>query len=126
MLFTEEYQIDEYVKSSFPSFPSNVNALNALAEKAMSTMYAQDEEGNEWEFTQRGEQEGFEYHAATQEQVDQIMDLINCATQASNYTVMIQTIVMEEAQALFAGNASVDDTINKIQNRVGIYLSEQS
>lgn len=125
LLFTEEYQTDEYVDSAFPSFPSNKNALKALADKAMSTLYEQDEEGNEWEFTQRGEHDDFEYHAATQEQIDQIMDLIDSASQASNYTAMIQSIVMEEAQMFFAGDASVDDTIDRIQNRVDVYLSEQ-
>ncbi len=124
LLFTEEYQIDEYVVSAFPSFPSNKNALQALAEKSMSTLYDTDEEGNQWEFTQRGEQDGFAYHGATQAQVDQIMALIDSASQASNFTQMIQSIVLEEAQALFAGDASADSTIEKIQNRVDIYLAE--
>ena len=125
LLFTEEYQTDEYVNSAFPSFPSNKKALQALAEKSMSTLYDSDDDGNKWEMTQRGEQDDFAYHAATQEQVDQIMDLINSASQASNYTAMIQTIVMEEAQAYFAGDAAIDDTIARIQNRVDTYLAEQ-
>ena len=91
----------------------------------MSTLYDSDDDGNEWEMTQRGEQDDFAYHAATQEQVDQIMNLINSASQASNYTAMIQTIVMEEAQAYFAGDAAIDNTIERIQNRVDTYLAEQ-
>lgn len=126
LLFTEAYQTDAYVDSAFPSFPSNKNALNALADKAMSTLYEQDEDGNEWEFTQRGEHDDFAYHAATQAQVDQIMGLIDSASQASNYTATIASIVMEEAQTYFAGDATLEDTIEKIQNRVDIYLSEQS
>ena len=125
LLFTEEYQVDAYVDSAFPAFPGNRNALQALAEKSMSTLYDSDEEGNQWEFTQRGEHDDFAYHAATQDQVDQIMDLIHSASQASNYTAMIQTIVMEEAQAYFVGDADIDDTVHKIQNRVDTYLAEQ-
>lgn len=126
MLFSEEYQIDEYVDTGFPLFPSNENALNALAEQSMTTLYDHDEEGNEWEFTQRGEHDDFEYHAATQAQVDQIMDLISSASQASHYTATMQSIIMEEAQTYFSGNATLDQVIDKIQNRVDIYLAEQS
>ena len=38
----------------------------------------------------------------------------------------IVDIVAEECQALLAGDKSIDDTIAIIQNRVMIYLSEQS
>ena len=125
LLFTEEYQVDEYVDSAFPSFPSNKKALQALAEKSMSTLYDSDEDGNEWEMTQRGEHDGFDYHAATQAQVDQVMELINGASKTSYYTSVILSIVQEEGAAFVAGDATADQTIEKIQNRVNTYLSEQ-
>lgn len=125
LLFTEKYQIDEYVNSAFPSFPSNKKALQALMDKSMTTLYEHDENGSEWEFTQRGANDGFIYHAATQAQVNQVMALINSASKASYYTPVILSIVEEEGAAYFAGDATVDQTIEKIQNRVNIYLSEQ-
>ena len=125
MLFTEEYQVDEYVDSAFPSFPSSKKALQALEEKSMSTLYDSDEEGNQWEMTQRGEHDGFDYHAATQAQVDQVLELINGASKTSYYTSVILSIVREEGAAFVAGDATEDQTIEKIQNRVNTYLSEQ-
>ena len=125
LLFTEGYQTDAYVDSAFPSFPSNQNALQALAEKSMSTLYDSDEDGNQLEMTHRGEHDGFDYHAATQAQVDQVLALIHGASKTSYYTSTILSIVQEEGAAFVAGDATADQTIEKIQNRVNTYLSEQ-
>lgn len=48
------------------------------------------------------------------------------ATARVTLSAAIHDIVMEEAQALLAGDKSIDDTIAIIQNRSMIYLSEQS
>ena len=48
------------------------------------------------------------------------------ATAHESMSYAIVDIVAEECQALLAGDKSIDDTIAIIQNRVMIYLSEQS
>ena len=65
-------------------------------------------------------------YAMTQEQVDQILDLINATTAVYGYDESILSIISDEAAAYFAGEKSLDDTANMIQSRVNLYVAEQS
>lgn len=65
-------------------------------------------------------------YAMTQEQVDQILDLINATTAVFGYDESILNIISDEAAAYFAGEKSLDDTANMIQSRVNLYVAEQS
>lgn len=65
-------------------------------------------------------------YAMTQEQVDQILDLINTTTAVYGYDESILNIISDEAAAYFAGEKSLDDTANMIQSRVNLYVAEQS
>ena len=65
-------------------------------------------------------------YAMTQEQVDQILDLINTTTAVYGYDESILNIISDEATAYFAGEKSLDDTANMIQSRVNLYVAEQS
>ena len=65
-------------------------------------------------------------YAMTQEQVDQILDLINATTAVYGYDESILNIISDEAAAYFAGEKSLDDTANMIQSRVNLYVAEQS
>ena len=65
-------------------------------------------------------------YAMTQEQVDQILDLINATTAVYGYDESILNIISDEATAYFAGEKSLDDTANMIQSRVNLYVAEQS
>ena len=62
----------------------------------------------------------------TQEQADQILDLINATTAVYGYDESILNIISDEAAAYFAGEKSLDDTANMIQSRVNLYVAEQS
>ena len=105
--------------------PSNLDALQALIERSKATIMQEDSEGNLTEFTQRGNF-NFEYHAATEEQVQQMLDLIDSASLPARGNSTITSIVTEEAEAYFAGDRSVDEAAQLIQSRVSLYLSEQS
>ena len=65
-------------------------------------------------------------YAMTQEQVDQILDVINTTTAVYGYDESILNIISDEAAAYFAGEKSLDDTANMIQSRVNLYVAEQS
>ena len=65
-------------------------------------------------------------YAMTQEQADQILDLINATTTVFGYDESILNIISDEAAAYFAGEKSLDDTANMIQSRVNLYVAEQS
>lgn len=119
--FSEEYQNT----SLNMLIPSNLNSLHELIENSKSTIMMEDAEGNEVEFTQRGNF-NFEYHAATEEQVEQILKLIDSASVPARSNSTITSIVTEEAEAYFEGDKSIDETVALIQSRVSLYLSEQN
>lgn len=70
--------------------------------------------------------DGFTYEAkpATQEEIDTIRRLIDNAKPFASYNTQILTFINEETAAYFAGQKSAKEVADVIQNRVGIYLSE--
>ena len=62
----------------------------------------------------------------TQEQADEILGLINATTAVYGYDESIMGIITDEAAPYFAGEKSLDDTVNMIQSRVNLYVAEQS
>lgn len=72
------------------------------------------------------EDDSISIYAMSQEQADQILDLINATTAVYGYDESILNIISDEAAAYFAGENSLDDTANMIQSRVNLYVAEQS
>lgn len=70
--------------------------------------------------------DGMPYKVAplTKEQAVQYVDMVNRAVKPAEWDSHIMEIVLEEAGAYFAGDKSVEDVVNIIQKRVGIYISE--
>lgn len=67
----------------------------------------------------------FQYHAVTWDEINAILDLVREATPAFYVgDDEIIKIIHEEAQAYYSGQKPVDDVVNIIQNRVGLYVSE--
>ena len=90
-----------------------------------------DEEGNpiplnggggvgygDWEYT---------YRPSTREEADIMLDIINgaCATSGS-FNASIYSLIMEDVEAYLNDQKSVDDVAALIQNRVSLYLMENS
>ena len=65
-----------------------------------------------------------EYHSATDEEWAQYDGLINSITKIDVYDSHIYNIVWEAAGAYFAGDKTLDETIQLIENRVGLYVNE--
>lgn len=67
-----------------------------------------------------------ELHAVTGEEADRVTALIAKAVRIDDYyeEVEINQIIEEEAGAYFAGQKSVDETAELIQNRVSVYVRE--
>ena len=61
----------------------------------------------------------------TQEDVDQILDILNYAVPETSYDEKIYDIIVEESAAFFSGQKSVDDVCSTIQSRASIYVSEK-
>ena len=76
-----------------------------------------------------GEVDGMElhctYHAVIQEEYDQIMDLYNAIDQVYAGDNEINEIAVSAAGAYFAGDKTLDEAAELIQNRASLYVSEQ-
>lgn len=125
VLYSEEYQYEKCVSGGNICFPTNQTAMERLIEQSESPLTGLDSDGQEVEITTRGNQAGFEYHAATQEQVDQILTVIENTDMISYMTSDILNIVVEEAGYYFDGLKDVAETQEIIQQRVEIFLSER-
>lgn len=125
-LFTEEYQTEDYYGWSFPT---NQKAFDQMVAQAMEKQMGTDENGNEVEISHGSWwiDDGIEVemYAATQEDVDQIVELINNASGASAFDQDIYNIISEEAQAFFEGQKTAQDVAAIIQSRASIYVNEQ-
>lgn len=130
--FTEEYQTDGYRGN----FPSNVNAFNEKLEKAMTPVYRKDEQGNfildengnKIEESQGGWGWGniqVELYALSQEDADQILELINTTTKVYHSDTSIIDIVMEEVAPFFEGQKSAEEVAKLIQSKVSLFVNEQ-
>lgn len=68
-----------------------------------------------------------EAYAATQEDIDALIELIDGASYVYNAgSNSIYAIVEEEVSIYLSGDKTVDETIDIIQNRVQLYLDEQN
>ncbi|MCH5342710.1 MAG: extracellular solute-binding protein [Acetatifactor sp.] len=114
-------------------FPTRVRVLEYQLEKAMIKSYQRDnagnllldESGNPVEQPKR-RQDRWEVYAATPEDVEQIMSLIDSLSFSSNTWIgnQIYRIAEEELLMCMSGDRSVKATIDVIQNRVQLYLDE--
>ena len=123
-VLSEEYQ------SQMWNFPILKSAFDAKLADAMKQEFYTDENGNQVEQSKGGigwgNDEMYEIYAVTPEQRDIFMDLLQSTTKVSSYDQDIMDIVTEETGAYFAGQKTVDETVKIIQNRVNLYVAEQS
>ena len=68
----------------------------------------------------------FDYHYATQEEVEEVMRLINNASIRRDFDDEVIDIIIEETEGYFAGIKPVEEVVRIIQDRVQIYLDEQN
>ncbi|MGN0426322.1 MAG: hypothetical protein ACI4F0_00855 [Agathobacter sp.] len=64
-------------------------------------------------------------YAASQEDVDAVIRLVESADTRHQYNTKIQEIIDEEAEVYFKGQNNLQTTVDHIQDRVTIYLQEQ-
>ena len=129
-MLTEEGQSDVY------TIPSNRNAFNKQLKEIMTPTYLKDGNGN-FVLDENGEKieesrggwtdENGEHniYAMTQEQADELLNVIETCTKVANYDSSIYDIVNEQAQAFFANQKSVDEVTRLIQSKANIYVNEQ-
>ena len=131
--FTREYH-DEYVYS----LSSRIDVFEDKAKEATTIQYQKDAEGNNL-LDENGEpipvvrysmwnqytQEAEEIYCLSQEQVDQIRELLETTTKMADYDNDIIRIVTEQAAPFFEGQKSAEDVAKLVQSKVNIYVNEQ-
>lgn len=132
--FTEDYQSDE---SNVYNIPCNINAYNKRIEYYMTPKYEKDADGNykldadgnkiPVPMMSYGTENGvIDFYALTQEQADKLYQAITSTTALRQYeSDSIFDIVMEQAQAFFAGQKSAEDVAKLVQSKANIYVNEQ-
>lgn len=116
-------------------FPVNKEDFEAEAQEAMKVEYITDGEGNQvldLDGNPIQESKGgwgwatldIDIQATTQQEYDQIMELYNTITSVYSTDTKIAEIVNDVAGSYFAGDKSLDEAADLIQNRVRTYVNE--
>ena len=121
---TKEYQgktMDRYY------IPTRQDCFNLMIEAAMTTEKYTNEMGREI-FPREG---GYDYgnmvveeKPMTQKQADEFIAIIDNTKKCGRYDWTLMEIVEEEAEHYFAGEKSLDVTVDIIQNRIKTYVNE--
>ncbi|MDE6101453.1 MAG: extracellular solute-binding protein [Ruminococcus sp.] len=132
-IYTEEYQqenvIEKYVDnidgeeithfSAEKGFCINNNAFDNIADKIMNGEY----------YDGKYSIQGVEYTSPlpVQEEVDKMKKYLDSINRwETTIDRQLWEIIEDEVMAYFAGEKSLDDTVDLIQNRASIWISEQS
>lgn len=135
--FIESMLTEEAIEDSFYlwGIPINKNVFNSQLESAMTPIYETDMEGNQV-LDENGnpieisthsygwDDVTFELYAATEEDADAIMAIIDRVDSVASYDMQLMNIVFEEAESYFVGAKGVDEVADIIQSRVKIYVNE--
>ena len=109
------------------SNPTRQDAFDMLVKRKTATKKYKDELGNEVEPLQSGygwDDLNIDIGPLSDKQAQKYIDLVNSTTKTSDYNTEITNIITEEAKAYFAGQKSLDETADIIQNRVKTYVNE--
>lgn len=122
------------------SFPVLKSALEKMLADEIAVEYVRDdqgelvldEDGNPIELNAGGGSGigigdwFYEYRKPNQEDVDIFLGLLEGVSETTNYNTGLYAIITEELSPYFAGQKSADEVINIIENRVNLYLVENS
>jgi len=131
--FTKDYQ-----SSNVYSLPSRLDVFDEKAEEAGTIQYQQNSEG-QYLLDDNGEkipvvrttiwnkdtQKTEEIYALTEDQIQQIRELILTTTKVADYDQAILDIVKEQAAPFFAGQKTAEEVAKLVQSKANIYVNEQ-
>ncbi len=110
-------------------FPLLAEQLEETFAEAMTPEITVDEDGEEEVLPKDSLYDGtggylFVYEA-DESDVEAVRKLIESADTRHQYNTQIQEIIDDEADAYFSGQSSLESTVERIQERVTLYLQEQ-
>ena len=113
-----EYYLDQEPAMDMYGLPANNKYLQEMIDKELAGKGEKTGSAVGW-----GDGEMYEYHYASQEEIDKIMEILNTAVEISS-DKEIMNIISEETEAFYKGQKSVDDVCRIIQSRVSMYVME--
>ena len=119
LFLSEKYQNQDL---SLVGFPVLRSALENIFEENMTPVYS-EENGEKTEQT-KYYWNGLQFGAATRDDVDAVMALIESAHGVTGDNIEVTNIIREEAGAFFEGHKSAKEVADIIQSRVQIYVNE--
>lgn len=129
IFLSEEYQNNLVKKHNTWGFPIKKSALDKQFENDMTPDYY-DINGKQIEnpkTTWGYDDFQMDIYAATSTEVDAVRNILTSAEKiAGRVNEELIHIITEETQAFFQGQKSVGDTVRVIQNRIQIYVNENS
>ena len=112
-MLTQDYGENEF------GFPANEKQLKAKIEEELKHT-GKTGAGVGW-----GEGDMYEYHYATQEEIDKFYEILSVAKLNPGDQNEVFSIIDEETQSYFSGQKTLDECAKIIQSRVSLYVSEQ-
>lgn len=127
MLLDDYYTGEQYYRVS--GYPLNMTGYASLEAKAMEKQYETDPEtGEQVEVSTSGwswDDFYVDIYAMTEEQSQQLRELIASAERTYSYDLNIMQIVIEECSDFFSGAKTAGQTAELIQDRASTYVNEQ-
>ncbi len=122
---TEEYQAGD----SFYNLPTRKDVFEKKAQEALQKPYSLDEDGNKVEYDETfyvGDEE-IVLDPMTEEQLSQLVDYIYSVNKRDyGYNEDILNIIDEEMEAFYTDQKSAQEVAGLIQNRVQLFVDENS
>ena len=131
--FTKDYQTENVY-----ALPSRLDVFDARAEEACTVQYQKNEEGQflldddgekipiaRTTIWNKEKQELEEIYALTEDQIQQIRELILTTTKVADYDQEILDIVKEQAAPFFAGQKTAAEVAKLVQSKANIYVNER-
>ena len=124
--FIKYFLSDEYQNEVSGSFPLKLSAYDSLKAKAKEKPYYMDENDQKVEYdnTYWIGDSSIEIGVNDDADNEKMMNLIKSVNNVYSYDNELMKIITEEAAAYFAGQKSVDEVADIIQNRASTYISE--
>lgn len=130
VLLSEDYQSGLVHEHGGWGFPIKKTALDKQFTQDMTAEYYEDENGKKVEQMKTSwgyDDFNIDIYAAKQEEVDAVKAVIASAERCANaVNEELTNIITEETAAFFKGQKSAKETADIIQNRIQIYVKENS
>lgn len=126
--FARYYLTDDYQKSLESSLPVNRQIFEEWAGEETLRPYYTDESGArvEYDLTLYQGGEPFVVPPLDQKQLEQVIALVESATETPFENVAVMNIINEEMGSYFSGQKTAEDVAAIIQNRVQLYVKENT